>query len=77
MSDDFISIQLGSGETRAVFLLDMHKLCFAYFKPETQQQTAKLILDFGSSQKMFEKEEADQVYQALAKHPALGLSGKS
>jgi hypothetical protein len=65
-STNFISINLGSGETRSVFVLDMGKLCYAHFKPETQQQTAKLVLDFGSSQKIFEKQEAEQVYKALS-----------
>ena len=65
---NFISINLGSGETRSVFVLDAGKLCYAYFKPETQQQTAKLVLDFGSSQKIFEKQEAEQVYTALSNH---------
>jgi hypothetical protein len=67
---NFISIDLGSGETRSVFVLDQHKLCYAYFKPETAQQTAKLVLDFGSSQKIFEKKEAEQVYRALSDHQA-------
>ncbi|MBX0333409.1 hypothetical protein K3G39_09170 [Pontibacter sp. HSC-14F20] len=67
---NFISIQLGSGDTRAVFLLDIGKLCFAYFKPETEEQTAKLVLDFGASQKIFEKQDAEQVYLALYHHPA-------
>lgn len=61
----FISVALGSEETRSVFVLDSDKLCYAYFKPETSKQTAKLVLDFGTSQKIFEKQEAEQVYRAL------------
>ncbi|GGG20645.1 hypothetical protein [Pontibacter amylolyticus] len=67
-NSNFISIQLGSGATRATFLLDMGKLCYAYFKPETEQQTAKLVLDFGASQKIFEKQDAEQVYLALSRY---------
>ena len=67
-NSDFISIALGQGETSAVFLLDISKLCYAYFKPETEQQTAKLVLDFGASQKIFEKQDAEQVYLALSTH---------
>ncbi|WP_461488686.1 hypothetical protein [Pontibacter sp. HJ8] len=64
----FITVTLGSGETPSVLLLDINKLCFLTFKPETREQTAKLVLDFGSSQKIFEKTEAGQVYQELVKH---------
>ncbi|SIT93516.1 hypothetical protein [Pontibacter indicus] len=67
-NSNFISIALGEGETRAVFLLDISKLCYAYFKPETEEQTAKLVLDFGASQKIFEKQDAEQVYRALSQH---------
>ena len=67
-NSDFISISLGQGDTRAVFLLDISKLCFVHFKPETEQQTAKLVLDFGASQKIFEKQDAEQVYRALSQH---------
>jgi hypothetical protein len=66
----FISVKLGSDESRSVFLVDVSKLCFATFKPETAQQTAKLVLDFGASQKIFEKQDAEQVYRALSQHPA-------
>ncbi len=68
VNSNFITIQLGSGETPAVFMLEVGKLCFAYFKPETEQQTAKLVLDFGASQKIFEKQDAEQVYLALSEH---------
>lgn len=61
----FITVPLGSGETRSVFVLDAGKLCYAYYKPETPKQTAKLVLDFGASQKIFEKQEAEEVYRAL------------
>lgn len=64
-STNFISVNLGSGETRSVFVMDVAKLCYAYYTPETQQQTAKLVLDFGASQKILEKQDAEQVYQAL------------
>jgi hypothetical protein len=67
---NFISVALGSDETRSVFLLDVGKLCYAYFKPETPKQTAKLVLDFGASQKIFEKQDAEQVYQALTAMPS-------
>lgn len=67
---DFVTIQLGKEETCSVFVLDVSKLCFFSYKPETSQQTAKLVLDFGASQKIFEKQEAEQVYQALQMHPA-------
>lgn len=67
---NFITVALGSGETQSVFLLDLNKLCFLSFKPETREQTAKLVLDFGSSQKIFEKKDAEQVYQELVKHTA-------
>jgi hypothetical protein len=69
-SANFISVSVGSEETRSVFMLDISKLCYVSFKPETQQQTAKLVLDFGASQKIFEKQDAEQVYQALSQHPA-------
>lgn len=69
-NSNFLSIELGRGATRAVFLLDLGKLCYAYFKPETEQQTAKLVLDFGASQKIFEKQDAEQVYLAISKHPS-------
>lgn len=71
-NSNFISIALGEGETRAVFLLDISKLCYAYFKPETEEQTAKLVLDFGASQKIFEKQDAEQVYRALSQHHFFG-----
>ncbi|WP_299988445.1 hypothetical protein [uncultured Pontibacter sp.] len=70
VNSDFLTIQLGSDKTPAVFVVDVSKLCFAYFKPETEQQTAKLVLDFGSSQKIFEKQDAEQVYLALSHHPS-------
>ncbi len=60
-----ITVPLGNGDTRSVFVLDARKLCYAYFKPETPKQTAKLVLDFGASQKIFEKLEAEEVYRAL------------
>ncbi|PKV63057.1 hypothetical protein [Pontibacter ramchanderi] len=69
-SSHFISIQLGHDDQTAIFILDVSKLCFAYFKPETEQQTAKLVLDFGASQKIFEKQDAEQVYLALSQHHA-------
>ncbi|WP_299701969.1 hypothetical protein [uncultured Pontibacter sp.] len=69
-SAHFISVNISSEETRSVFMLDIGKLCYVSFKPETQQQTAKLVLDFGASQKIFEKQDAEQVYQALSQHPA-------
>ncbi|MBD1397118.1 hypothetical protein H9Q13_08065 [Pontibacter sp. JH31] len=69
-STNFTSIKIGSDESRSVFVLDVNKLCFATYKPETPRQTAKLVLDFGASQKIFEKQEAEQVYQALSGHPA-------
>lgn len=66
LTNHFLSIDLGSDETRSVFIVDVRKLCFLSFKPETKQQTAKLVLDFGTSQKIFEKQEAEQVYLALS-----------
>lgn len=68
---NFISVNLGSDESRSVFVLDANKLCFVTFKPETPQQTAKLVLDFGASQKIFEKQEAEQVYKALSDYQVL------
>jgi hypothetical protein len=67
--NNFITIQLGSDETRSAFVLDVSKICFFHYKPETNEQTAKLVLDFGASQKIFEKEDARTAYQALAIHP--------
>ncbi|MDX5417860.1 MAG: hypothetical protein LPK09_01500 [Hymenobacteraceae bacterium] len=67
----FISVSLGSGETRAVFVVDISKICYVSYKPETTQQTAKLVIDFGASQKILEKQDAEQVYKALTQHPAL------
>lgn len=72
-SANFISVNIGSEETRSVFVLDVGKLCYASFKPETKQQTAKLVLDFGASQKIFEKQEAEQVHQVLSQHPAFNF----
>lgn len=72
---NFISVNLGSEETLSVFVLDVSKLCYAYFKPETARQTAKLVLDFGASQKIFEKQEAEQVYRALERSHVLRTAG--
>ncbi len=65
---NFITINLGSGDVRSVLMLDLNKLCYVTYKPETGSQTAKLVLDFGASQKMFEKAEAEQAYTELVKH---------
>ena len=64
----FITINLGSGDVQSVLLLDLGKLCYVTYKPETGSQTAKLVLEFGASQKMFEKAEAEQAYNELVKH---------
>ncbi len=66
---NLLMLPLGSGELRSVFMLDVSKIYYISFKPETEQQTAKLIIDFGVSQKMFEKREAEQVYEALMNQP--------
>jgi len=71
----FVKINLGSEETPSILVLDVNKLCYLSYKPETQEQTAKLMLDFGTSQKMFEKKEAEQVYLELMKLPTLNRKG--
>ncbi|WP_018479017.1 hypothetical protein [Pontibacter roseus] len=74
---NFISIEIGSGDARAVLAMDLNKLCFLTYKPETAAQTAKLVLDFGSSQKILEKKEAEQVYAELARHSSFRKAAAS
>jgi hypothetical protein len=71
---NFITINLGSGDVRSVLVVDVNKLRYLTYKPETGSQTAKLVLDFGASQKMFEKAEAEQAYTELMKHPSISIN---
>ncbi|WP_242927397.1 hypothetical protein [Pontibacter vulgaris] len=75
---NLLMIPLGSGDLKSVFIMDVSKVYYLSYKPETAQQTAKLTLDFGVSQKMFEKQEAVQLYEELMKYlPLKSIDVKS